>query len=104
MRAATGWSLSQGSDVMPDTRVGWGELVVTTAVEGGGEGEGGWVIRNSRSVGEGVSEVILVVIPVETEVEGKLMATEFLAVSDVTGDEGRLSEASDDCELMLVVR
>lgn len=85
VRTATGWSLSQGSDVVRDTGVGWGELVVVMAIEGGGEGEGGWVMRNSRSVGEGV---ILVVIPVETVVEGKLMATEFLEVSEGTGDEG----------------
>lgn len=47
MRTATGWSLSQGSDVIPVTVVGWGELIVTAAVEGAGEGEEHRVMKNS---------------------------------------------------------
>ena len=48
--------------------------------------------------------MIPVVIAVETEVEGKLMPMEFLALPEGRGDEVRLFEATDDdCVSMLVV-
>lgn len=93
---ATGWCLLQGVGVAL-AAVERDKLVETVAVEGGGMREGVCVMRNNRSVGDGVEGVTFGMTSLlldKTAGEGKL--TGLSVFPRGTGDVGDLSEVTKD--------